>query len=87
MEAVMPRSSKQVIRGIGVALAIALAVTAVTAFGIAAAVSSSVEHSNVQVAHPASARPTSPSADAGLRLSDHQQLRTLVVNPSRDRLR
>jgi hypothetical protein len=73
--------------GIGVALAIALAVVAVTAFGIAAAVSSTVEHSHVRIAQPVSARPASPGADAGLRLSGHQQLRKLVVDPSRDRLR
>ena len=82
----MPRSSKQVIRGIGVASAIALAVVATTAFGIAAAVNTTVERSNVRVAPPIPA-PTSTGANAGLRLSDYQQLRKIVIDPSRgDRL-
>ena len=83
----MPRRSKQMIRGIGVALAIALTVAAVTAFGIAAAVSSTVEHGRARSAEPFSARPASPGSGGSLRLSEHQELRRILIDSSRDHLR
>ena len=85
MEATMPSSITQLV--IGIAAAIGMAAVSVGAIGNDAAVQSTVEQTQASPKGGLTNRYETQSSELDFRLGDHQQLKRILLDGSRDRLR
>jgi hypothetical protein len=85
MEATMPSSITQLV--IGIAAAIAMAAVSVGAIGNDATAQSTVEQTQASPKGGLTNRYETQSSEVDFRLGDHQQLKRILLDGSRDRLR
>jgi hypothetical protein len=85
MEATMPSSIAQLV--IGIAAAIAMTAVSIGAIGNDAAAQSTVEQTQASSKGGLTNRYETQSSELDFRLGDHQQLKRILLDGSRDRLR
>jgi hypothetical protein len=85
MEATMPSSITQLV--IGTAAAIGIAAVSVSAIGNDAAAQSTVEQTQASPKGGLTKRYETQSSELDFRLGDHQQLKRILLDGSRDRLK
>jgi hypothetical protein len=85
MEATMPSSIRQLV--IGIAAAIAMTAVSISAIGNGAAAQSTVEQTQASPKGGLTNRYETQSSELDFRLGDHQQLKRILLDGSRDWLR
>jgi hypothetical protein len=85
MEATMPSSITQLV--IGIAAAIAMTAVSISAIGNGAAAQSTVKQTQASPKGGLTNRYETQSSELDFRLGDHQQLKRILLDGSRDRLR